>query len=266
MNVFEFTNYKDFIAHEIEKNREIRGYQSKLSDATRCQKSYFSHVLHSHHHLNLDQAMGLATFWSFTPEETDWFLELVNFARAETELLKRKIRQRLKEMRAKRENLAERFKKPRIAISDKEYLYYSSWHWSALHIITSIPAFRKVEAISERLNLSKDFVRECLKKLEQMGLVKPVGSEWRVVPGGLYIPRESFLSANHHGNWRQKAILDAQRFPNDSIHYTDVVSHSFNDFEKIKDLLLATIDQTRKVVKPSKEEEISCLSIDYFRL
>ena len=209
--------------------------------------------------------MGLTAFWSFTADETDWFLDLVNFARAETEPLKRKIRERLKEMRARRENLAEKFKKPRITASEKESLYYSSWHWSALHIITSIPAYRKVEAISERLNFSKDFVRECLKKLEMMGLVKSVGSEWRVISGGLYIPRESFLSANHHSNWRGRAGLDARRIPNDSIHYTDVVSHSFNDFEKIKDLLLAVIDQTRKIVKPSKEEEGSCLCIDFFR-
>ena len=265
MSMFDSMDYKEFVLDQIKRNEEIRGYQSKLAEAARCQKSYFSHVLHSHHHLSQDQAMGLAIFWNLTSDETDWLLELLNLARAETEPLKRKIRERLKDLKTKRENLAEKFKKPRISASDKEYAYYSSWHWSAIHIITSIPTFRKVEAISERLNLPRDFVRECLKKLELMGLVKSVGSEWRIIPGGLYIPRESFLSSSHHANWRQRAVMDAQRQAGDVIHYTDIASHSFGDYEKIKMILLDVIDKTRKIVKPSKEEEISCLCLDFFR-
>ena len=99
-----------------------------------------------------------------------------------------------------------------------------------------------------------------------MGFVKSVGAEWRVALDGLYIPRESFLSANHHANWRQRAVIDSQRLPTDSIHYTDIFSHSFDDFEKIKDLFLSAIEQMRKIAKPSREEEGSCLCIDFFRL
>jgi len=266
MPLFDSNDYKKFIREQIELNAGVRGYQSKLAEAAHCQKSYLSRVLHSDDHLNPDQAIGLAQHWNLGPDEIDWFLELVELARAQTEPLKKRIRERLKTMKAKHEDLSHHFKKPRIGTSEKENLYYSSWHWSALHILTSIPAFRRVEVIAERLNLPRELVRDCLSKLELLGLVQNRGGEWKNVPGGLYLPKESHLSRNHHANWRQRALLDAQLPERNSIHYTDVVSHSFVDYETVKERLLEVIEASRKIIKPSKEEELSCVCIDFFRV
>lgn len=266
MSLFNLMDYKTFILEQIEKNSAERGYQKRLASAAKCHASYLSHVLHSDHHLHPDQAMGLCLFWSLSSEETDWFLELVNLARTQSAPLRRRIEQRLKSLKEKQENLSEKFQKPRITRTAEESLYYSSWHWSALHIITSIPTYRKIEIIADRLQLPKELVSHCLVKLEQMGLVKKAGSEWKIVPGGLFIPKEAFLSHNHHANWRHRALLDAQNASHDGIHYTYVASHSSNDSEGIKSVLLEAIERTGKIVRASPEEEISCVCLDWFRL
>lgn len=179
MDIFSFNSYKEFIKKQINDNSESRGYQSKLAEAARCQKSYLSHILHSHHHLNPDQACGLALFWDLNNEETDWFLLLVDIERAQSESLKKRLREKLRYIKTAREDLAPRFKKPRIKVSEKEFFYYSSWHWSAIHIITSIPRYQTVEAISEKLGLPKSLVRDCLQNLEEIGLVKASNGRWK---------------------------------------------------------------------------------------
>jgi hypothetical protein len=60
-------------------------------------------------------------------------------------------------------------------------------------------------------------------------------------------------------------VLDSQNPASDGVHYTVVQSVSKADFEKIKQLVLDTIDQYARVAGPSKEEELVTLAVDFFR-
>ncbi|MNY59358.1 hypothetical protein D3C86_1957950 [compost metagenome] len=50
------------------------------------------------------------------------------------------------------------------------------------------------------------------------------------------------------------------------LHYSGVVSLSSSDILKIKDQLLETIKKNIDVIKDSKEEELYCITIDFFDL
>ena len=263
--VFQFTDYKAVIRRYIKEHAHERGYQGQLARAASCQPSYLSQVLHSElHHLNPDQATGLATFWRLSEEEADYLLDLVNWARASSPTLKRRLEKKIRCVKQGKEDFSIHYQRPTIDQKDLERLYYSSWQYSAIHILLSIPAFRKVENISKRLHLDEAEVLRYLGLLEEMGLVAREGGQWTNIPGGLYLPKRSPLSAFHHANWRQKAVLSSQLPYERPIHFTEVCSHSQADEETLRNILSDAIEKIRKTVKPSKEEVLSCFCLDFF--
>lgn len=172
----------------------------------------------------------------------------------------------MQQIKKKKENLANRFKKPRLADNQHESLYYSSWIGSALHVITSIPTLQTEEKIGERLKLPLELVRENLSLLSSLGAVKKQGDLWTATQRSLHLPNESPLIAMHHANWRMKAALDAQYGDNGSLHYTAIHALSRKDIERIKEVILACLDQMRSIVEPSPEEEVICFNCDLFKI
>jgi uncharacterized protein (TIGR02147 family) len=264
MIVFEHNDYKDVLNFQIAENRERRGYRSELSEAAGCQLSYLSQVLHSHVHLTPDHAAGLADFWGLDSDERDYFMELVNIARAGSQKLKAILLKRLAEIRERHENLAKRYKKKNAVSPEDQAVYYSSWHLSAIHILLTIPEFRTAPQIAKRVGLPLPMVLESLEQLAKIGLAIKKESIWHPGHSDIHLAKDSVLTAMNHSNWRSRALLDAYKRDSGGIHYTAVHSLGRTDFEKLKDMVLRFIDQTRAVVRPSAEEELACMTLDWF--
>lgn len=265
MNPIGYTDYKDFIREIIKKNTEIRGYQGKLAQAAKCQKSYFSQVMSTHTNFNLDQAIGLCEFWHLGEEETEYFLELVNLARSQHPSMIRRIKNRLDSYREKHEQQTKKKGASEIIVNE-EWRYYSQWHWSAIHILVGIPRFQKIEAIAKCLELPEGLVSETLQSLKQQGLVDLQNGRWVIKPIHRHLASDSPLNMMNHSNWRQRAILDSQSLHSSSLHYTSVQSHSLGDGSKLKQIFLDAIGSSRNIVSKSADEEMSCLCIDFFNL
>jgi hypothetical protein len=169
-------------------------------------------------------------------------------------------------MRAAQEDLSRRLKQGAIRSEEKEMLYYSSWHWSAIHIIVSIPRYQTAGAIAGRLSLPEPFVVSCLDTLEGFGLVTRHKNTWKIATGGIHLAKTSPMNATQHRNWRERAVLQSQRPDDDGLHYTVVQSVSRQDFEKIKVQLLAAVDQYAATANASREEELVCFACDFFRV
>jgi uncharacterized protein (TIGR02147 family) len=211
-SLFNYHDYKDFLKMKINSPEGARGYIRKLAAAASCQTSYLSTVLHSYHHLTPDHACGLCQFWNFTESETDYFLLLVDYSRCGTVILRDRLKRKIKSIQTERENLSKRLDRQSLPAAIDEAVYYSSWVWSALHILTSINEYQSVESIANRLQLPPEYVLTCLTKLEKLELVKNVKQKWIHSSASIHIPRESPLVAIHHNNWRQKAVLHSQMF------------------------------------------------------
>ena len=264
MSLYNEIDYKMVIQKKIEENSLARGYKTQLALAAGCQKSFLSQVLHSHIHLTPDHAMGLTVFWGLLPDERDYFLELVQKDRASSRSLKELSASRLQEIRRRNQDLATRFQKTKPIEEAQQALYYSSWHWSAIHIMLTIPVFSYSHAIASRLLLPEAFVIQCLENLQQMRLVVKQGKKWRVTQNDIHLPQDSPLTAMNHGNWRNRAVADAQMRSPGNVHYTALHSLSRKDFDVIKGILLSALDKSRQIVKPSSEEELACICVDWF--
>lgn len=265
-NVFKFTDYKRLLRDHAKADRVKRGYLRELAEAAGCQRSYFSSVLHSKNHLTPDHACALAQFWKLSDDETDYFLTLVDWQRAGGPLLKERLHRRLQKLKQSLEDFSKRLERPAIELrTESEVTYYSSWIYSAIHILTSIPRFRIPTEIANHLNIPEKQVRDSLEILEQMGLVKPEGpNRWRHSSSSRHVKRGSALDSLHHNNWRQRAVLASQMAPESGVHFTSVTAMTEDAFAELRSLYLQLVDDCNLVAGPSDCEQLVCFSADLF--
>lgn len=265
-SLFTFKDYKDYLKVRLSAEKSTRGLVSKMAEACGCQRSYLSQVIHGHVHLTPDHAFGLSRFWEMPSAETEYFLLLVDHARAASISLKKYIESKLSVLAKDHENLSKRLQRPRIEPGEKELVYYSSWHWSAIHILVSIPEFQTVKALSKKLQIPESSIDHCLKTLEEFGLVRFEKDRWIFSSGDLHLPKDSLLVSLHHQNWRQRALLDAQLRNEEGLHYTSVQTMSHRAFEQVKQVILDCIDESSKIAGPSKSEKMTCFGCDFFEV
>lgn len=262
MTVYDYDDYLTYIQENLNKNTDVRGFHAQLAKAAGMHPSYLSRILHQSIHLTPDQAAGLCNFWNLDRDETNYFMNLVHLARAGTPNLKRIIEAELKIIRDKHQNLGESLPAEKVD-TQKENLYYSAWYYCAVHVLLTIPKMQTEAAISEKLNLPLNHVRKVLESLENLNLAKRNKNRWEPTKSNIHLDNESWMAAVHHINWRTK-ITDRIQFKNpEDLHFTGLHTLSTSDFKKVKSLLLETIVKVDKIVRPSPEEELGCLLIDW---
>jgi uncharacterized protein (TIGR02147 family) len=262
--IYSFSSYKTYLRARIDEEENPWGLLTKLAAAAGCQRSYFSRMLSQETHLTPAQAFGLSRYWGLTNDETEYFLGLLEVERAGTSDYRDHLKRKNEELKRRQEDLAQLVKR-NLAVSDERDLeYYSAWFWVAVHALTSIPQFQSESAISEKLGISRSQVRMILNVLEKWGAVYQDGARWKYNAREQHLSKESPLVCFHHSNWRQQAIMDAQRRNPASIHYTVVQSLSRADFERVKQLVLDLIEKSSRIAGPSKEEDLMCLTCDFF--
>lgn len=265
VSIFTAKGYRAFICSWLEAQEQSHGLLSQMCHAMSCQNSHLTRVLKEKVHLTMDHAFRLSTFFHFGKAEASYFLKLVEHDRSGDALFKRQLLDEMNQIKKEQENLAKRFQQDQIGNLEKEMIYYSSWHWTAIHYITEIVRYQRPAEIAHRLGLNEGFVRKSLEVLEKFALVQKRGEVWQLNSGSIHLPKNSPLNSVQHSNWRNRAVLRSQDIEDDGLHFTAVQTLSHDDFEKIKHLLLKAIDDYRKIAKPSTPEELICFSCDFFR-
>lgn len=263
MNIFKYLSYRKYLADSLRSDHSV-GSKKRLADAAGCQASYFSLVLKGETHLTPEQAERLTRFWSLRPDEADYFICLVSFERAGTPDLKAYYKSKMAGLRETHENLGKRIKESEPFPEPEAAVYYSSWQYLAIHILISIPEFQTVPAIASRLEVSEASVSRVLNYLSRLGAAEHTAGRWKSKNRQFHLPRDSNFISLHHGNWRRRAIDNSFVGRTEDLHYTAVSSLSKGDVGTLRELMLGFIDQSRKIVGPSSEEELICLGIDLF--
>ncbi len=152
-NVFDCSTYKDFLRSILRENSDKRGFQASLAKSAFCQPSYLSQVLSEKADLLPDHAAGIATYLELNDSETEYFLNLILLGRAKMAPLKKLLTKKLAADKSNYSKLSGRVSSGTGVSQEVENFYYSSWFRAAIHILTSVPEFQTVKAISQKLNL-----------------------------------------------------------------------------------------------------------------
>lgn len=227
----------------------------------KCQKSYFSQILKGKSQLSTEQGYRLCSFWGFGQLECDYFLALLEKDRASDKALLKHLDARLASIRKQSRELEAKFK----ASEDLAQKYYSSWHWSAIHLATDIEGIDTIDSLAKFLELPVTYTRNILNKLSHFGLISfDEHQKLQCENTDLHVGLDSSSYLQHHLNWQRKSNEHLQFNPFEGAHYTSVQVHSKADQESILAILSEAVKRIQTLVSKSKSEELTCLNVDLF--
>lgn len=267
-SIFEFRDYKAYLKYsESQLPNRGRGFRADLARAARCQTAYVSQVLNGKAQFSLEQSQSIARFLAHNKEEARFFLLLVEYSRAGTPELKTHFLELMDEQIQKQLNLKDRFQIQETLSHEEQARYYSEWAYAAVHMATTVPLLPTADSIAEFLQLPKQKVQRVLNFLLSAGLVKQ-GTKGKFQAGTvrMHLGNDSSLILKHHSNWRLQAMNSLDRETERDLHFTSVVSLSLEDVLLIKARLIKEIDAYNAIIKPSQEQTLSCLTLDFFSL
>jgi uncharacterized protein (TIGR02147 family) len=262
VNLFQYDSYKEYLSKEVLSSTKIS--QLILAKYCGCQPSYLSRVLGGKAHLTHDQAISLCEKLRLDLAETEFFLILMDYEKVGTSIGRKFFKNKIDKIRNERSALSRRFNEDSLTDNEMQALYYSSWYFSAIHILACCDTVKSSDEISSRLNLPKQIVDRCLNQLEEIGLIKSNKNGWENSKKFIHLPHASHYETMNHSNWRQKAILNSQLYAEDSIHYSSVQSISRDDLKQFKNLVFKFLEDSRSLVKKSGKEDIICINCDFF--
>lgn len=264
-NIFDCENYKQYLEKWVQAQpRKGRGAKTKLAKAAGCQPAYVSQVINGDLNFSLEQAQAINSILGHGTDDGHYFLLLVQHCRAGSPALRRYYQEQLDQVQKSRFVLKERLGVAQHLSVHDQQVYYSSWIYAAIHVITDIPQFRTKEAISEKLGLPISKVADALDFLLRIGLVEADGPTFKMSLKSIHLGNDSALIAKHHSNWRIRAITALDRTSDEDMHYSSVITLSKKDVIEVKTMLLNTIKDLKAKVRESKEEELLCFSLDLF--
>lgn len=261
-SVFAYKDYKKYLQDRISG---LRGESTRIAMACGCEKSYLSRVMRSEVHITPDHAFRMSEYWQLNQEEQEYFLLLVEEARAGDFQLKKYLQKKMLILKKNKEELKNIAERPLLEENEDEIWYNSSWLHCAVHMMSAVPR-QTVEAMSKRFHVSSAVLNPVLSRLQKMGYIEKKQGYWQYLAGEAHLSRFSPLVAFHHINWRNQALSDLLDSKNESVHFTNVQTLSMDDAERLKQMILSFIHDVNKLAGPSKSEELICLNIDYFKV
>ncbi len=264
-SIFKHLDYKVYLWSKIRENKTAHGYKTQLARAAGCRNSHLSQVLNGDFHLNPEHVLGLANHWQLDPAEKDYFVQLVNYARAGTPEVRKYYEALLRKLSAEHDRNKWRGTAQEIA-DDWKPVFYSSWHYTAIHELTTFPSGQTAEAIARRLDIPEDLVDESLRALEAMGLVESREDRWHARITEVIVPVGTQYSALHVSHWSHRAALDVMRSRKtwESLHKCWIFGIHKSDFEKLKEFLAEHFRKSQKVIAGSAREELVCMNVQLF--
>jgi uncharacterized protein (TIGR02147 family) len=264
-SVFEYRDYKNYLKTRV--TARGRGEKSRIAEALRCHLAYISQVLNGTAQLSPEQADTLNGYLGHADDEAEYFLLLVNHARAGTDSLRKVHETRIRKTFQERTLLENRLKNKKTLPFEAQATYYSVWYYSAIHLLISVPGFQTKEAIARHLRLPLPLVAQALTFLVGTGLAALVKGHYQTGQASLHLANDSPWIARHHASWRMQAVqaIDRQDLQNhQALHYTSVISMSPDDSPEVRKIMIEAIEKIRTVVRQSPEKSVYCYNLDLF--
>lgn len=267
-DIFQARSYVNYLKTRLTKGGVRSGKQKEAAEFLRVHTTYVSQVLKEKTDLSLEHAESMNEFLGHTEEEGEYFILLVLKARAGTQKLKDRIEKRIQHILKSRLLIQKRIGVSEEISPEDQRRFYSSYHYSAMYVLTSLKEFQTRESMAKALNLPQAKTSEMVSFLISMGVVKEAHGRLLPGPRHMHLGIDTDIIAQHHSSWRLHALAN---FPtsakNDQdIHYSAAVSLSKADAYKIKNMILENLKSNIDVISNSTEEEAYVYCFDFYKL
>ncbi|MGE3758672.1 MAG: TIGR02147 family protein [Pseudobdellovibrionaceae bacterium] len=264
-SIFDYQSYKKFTSDRLTVlPRGGYGQPKRLATFLNVSSTFVSHVLKGDKNFSLEQAAVVCEFLGLQEVETEFFLKLVSLERAGTEKLKNVLKIEIRKSRAESQKISNRLQVKRVLQDEEKAIFYSDWSYSAVRLLSGIEGFQSAAAISDYTLLSRKRVNEIVHFLLRSGLCTEEKGRLGPGPSRTHLAPDSAFIKLHHLNWRMKALEGMKDLDEKKVHYSSPMTLGKKEVEKIKNLLLSSIEEVGKIIDPAPNEELMCLNIDWF--
>jgi uncharacterized protein (TIGR02147 family) len=265
--VFDFEDYRAYLQQALPVRGKERGLRTRLATALGCQNAFVSQVLSGYADFSLEHAYKTSRFLLLEREERDFFLLLVQRARAGSHELREHFSEKMAEIREKRREISQRVKHAPVEWTEADRtLYYSSWHYAAVHICLVTKGRQSRRDLAVYLKLPEERVGRVVADLQKMGLAKEEGGRLLGRYDRMHLPADAPQINQHHGNWRMQAIASLDRATEADLHYSLVMSASKSAVEELRRRILNMIQDFEPTLKAAADEDVYVFTTDLFSL
>lgn len=265
MNIFDFTNYKDFIQKKLkDSDKKGHGQVSRIAKHLGIHTSMVSQILGGPKDFTIEQACGLCPYFGFNELESDYFVALVQWERAGTRETKQKFERDIRRLSQQSESLKDRLPKDVELTEADNALFYSQWFYTAAKLLSSISGFNTPEAIARKLGVPASHIRKALEFLLSTGLCIDDNGKIRPGPANTHLGADSPLVGRHHQNWRVKGFERMGILKPSELFLTMPATLTEKDAILIRKRLVQTIEDIVEIIDSSKGEVLYCFNLDWF--
>lgn len=265
MNIFDQSNYKVIVnGILLEKRKTQKGLSRKLAEYLGVHPTLISQILNGQKDFSEEQILLVCEFLGVAQLETKYILALVRLERAGSKKLKDLCQEAIVQIRQQALNVSERISRDKILSDSEKAVFYSSWIFSAVHLLTTLERPLSFEEISKRLNLSLAKTRQILDFLLSVEMIAE--KDGKFISGAVvtHLEKSSPFLSKHHTNWRLKAIQASENLSDEELMYSGNFSVSKNDFALLREMLMKTVQNFISIVKDSPAEDIAQFNLDLF--
>lgn len=266
--IFNYLSYKAFIADHIEKMpKNGRGQFKKLAEYLGISTVVVSQIFKANRELSPENAFRTAKFFGLNSLETKYFLKLVEYEKASHHELKTYLLEEINKLQVKSKKIKSSYQNSKVLSDEDKLEFYSDRYYSSIRMASSIDGVDNVKDFAEFFNIPESKTQKIINFLIRTELCKYENGRITMGPQHTFVAADSPFIRNHHRNWRIYSISKMDNFNQDEeLMYTAPMSLSKKDFVILRNNLLKVIDETLKIVGPSKEETVGCLNIDFLKL
>lgn len=267
MTVFQFDDYKAcFLKWLAEAPNAGRGQFRRLAQHLRVSSVFITQVFRGDRDLNPDQALDTTEFMGLAEIETEYFLLLVQEARAGGQRLKSRIRKRRQALKVEALDLKKQISQDAELSHDAKAVFYGHWHYSAVRLLCSVPGFETTPEIAAKFHLPIERVNQILGFLSQHQLIVSTKRGWKMGPKVTHLEAGSPFIISRQVQWRTKGFEAMAVSSVEDLFYTGPMSLDEKTFHEVRQLLADAIREAVEKVKPSEPTTLACLNLDWFRL
>ncbi len=267
MTCFEYVDYKKYIRNRLSlMPKKGYGQFAKIAKYLSINSVNVTQIFKGDRDLSLEQACLLTEFLGLPQLEAEYFVGLVELARASHFKLKNMIQKRLDELKKKSENLKDRLMIKAELNDNAKAMFYSQWYYSGVRLATSIKNLQTADQIAAYYHLPLPTVNRVIEFLLAHGLIKEFDNRLSMGPSSTHLEATSPLIGRHHTNWRNKSIERMSFVGTDDLVLSMPCSLSKKARQQIRKELVTTIEKITQLIDEGPEEELACLNIDWLKI
>lgn len=266
LTVYEFTDYKKFVRNWLKTQpKHGLGFFTQFAERVGTSSAAISQIFNDVRELNLEHAVELSEMLSLGEDESYYFLLLVEYARAGSAKLQKKLLAKIKSEQIQQQKLINRIPKDRTLTEEIKSIYYSSWLYTGIRNLIAIESIQTIESLVVHTKISKTRIQKVIQFLIEHQFLKSDGGKLIVLDKKTHLENTSPWVTKHHQNWRIKSMEAMQNYDEGDLFYSSPMSLSEEVAQQVRQQLPELIKQINERVGPSKSEVVRCLNIDWFR-